>query len=165
MKLLNDESKLSVTEACAAKAVETIPLIMATIRAKVRACLPEDLTLPQFRALAYINRHPGTSLSTIAECLGLTLSSVSKIIDALVKRGDVRHTVSRTDRRLAKLALTKQGVASLQAATAEAQDRLAVLLAPLADEECAVVMTVLDRLSQICQPAYTHTDVCSTATK
>ena len=55
-------------------------------RATCAATAAADLSVPQFRTLLFLRRHPGASLSEVAEHIGLTLPSISKMIDRLEAR-------------------------------------------------------------------------------
>ena len=65
---MEDEAEL------ASKLVEVIPLVMRAIRSHMRANRALDLSVPQYRALGFVVRHPGASLSQVAEHQGLTLA-------------------------------------------------------------------------------------------
>src|ERR1035437_6023879 len=65
----------------AARAVlETVPLVMRAIRARMREGRPEAISVPQFRALVYIRRHPGTGLSAVADQVGTSLPAASELV-------------------------------------------------------------------------------------
>ena len=59
---------------CAAELLEVVPLMMRVIRAKVRAHSSPELSVPQFRALAFLGRNEGAMLGDVATFLVLTLS-------------------------------------------------------------------------------------------
>ena len=86
-------------EECARQVLEAVPLVMLAIRTEMRRHRGSDLSVPQFRVLVYLNRHAGASLSDIAEHMGLTLPSMSKMIDGLVLRGLVLRRTNPADRR------------------------------------------------------------------
>ncbi len=71
---------------CARQLLETIPQIMRFIRAEMRSHRGHDLSVPQFRTLTFIHRNPEVSLSHLADHLGLTLPSTSKLVDGLVNQ-------------------------------------------------------------------------------
>jgi DNA-binding MarR family transcriptional regulator len=151
MQQLNDaKAPTAEAMACAAAVVEAAPLLMTTIRTVLAACLPEDLTLPQLRVLLWVCRYPRVSLSVVAEHLGLSVSSISRIIDALVKRGDVQHRVSPENRRQAELMLTPQGEQALSAARTQVEIHIAAKLGSLSAEETAGVLAAMTRLQQAC---------------
>src|SRR5512136_939151 len=102
-------------ETCAQEILEVVPLVMRTIRAEMRRHRTADLSVPQFRTLAFIDRNVDASLSDVAEHIGLTLPSMSKIVDGLVTRKLVTRQTAAEDRRRMMLALTTRGRSALQA--------------------------------------------------
>lgn len=136
---------------CAHDILEVAPLIMRVIRAEMRRHRGFDLSVPQFRTLAYLDHYHGASLSDVAEFIGLTLPSMSKLMDGLVARQLVTRAISPTDRRRVTLALTSQGRSGLQAARQATQIYLAQRLAELPAEERAVV----GRAMQVLRPLFT----------
>jgi DNA-binding MarR family transcriptional regulator len=94
-----------------------------------------ELSLPQFRALVFLSRNAGASLSAVAEHLGLMPPSASKMLDGLITRNLARRQDSLADRRRVTLTLTVEGRSALKKARDRAQIRLAELLStvPAAD--------------------------------
>ena len=90
-------------------ALETIPTVMRAIRTMMRAEGKKDLTVPQFRALGYIDRHRGASLKDVAEHLGIPMSGASRLVDKLVNRKLVTRTTDTEDRRRVILNLLPAG--------------------------------------------------------
>src|SRR5690349_2776005 len=120
MELLENRSNNPASaEACAALMMETVPSVMRTIRAEMRHRRPCDLSVPQFRALAFIRRHPGASLSDVAEHLGLTLPAASTLVDNLVARDLISRAPNPENRRRVTLTLTPPGQAAFAAAHAD----------------------------------------------
>jgi DNA-binding MarR family transcriptional regulator len=120
---------------CAREVLEVIPSVMRYIRAEVRRHRTHDLSVPQFRALGFINRNPGTQLSALAEHLGLTPPSASKLVDGLVRRQLVERQPSSTDRRCITLHLTLAGKTLIQASYQASQAAFSRLFAGLAENE------------------------------
>lgn len=116
---------------CAGQILETIPMVMLAIRMEIRSHRRSDLSVPQFRVLIYLHRHEGTSLSDIAEHLGLTLPSMSKMVDGLVARHLVSRQMDPRDRRRVTLAATELGRTAMQSAYQATESRLAARLAAL----------------------------------
>ncbi len=119
--------------------METVPLVMRTIRSEFRAKRSAELSVPQFRTLAYIKNNDGASLSSLAGHIGLTLPSMSKLIDGLVNRGLVSRDAHREDRRKICLRLTPLGKSELESAYAHTQTFLAERLSRLAKDELFTV--------------------------
>ncbi|HJZ47474.1 MAG TPA: MarR family transcriptional regulator [Roseiflexaceae bacterium] len=140
MQLFEDRSDSQIdSDICAVAILETVPLVMRTVRAEMRRRRPADLSVPQFRALGFVRRHPGTSLSDVAEHVGLTLSAVSTLIDHLVTRELIERAVNPDNRRRATLTLTPLGQSALEAAHAHTRARLAELLGSLSAEDRALI--------------------------
>jgi DNA-binding MarR family transcriptional regulator len=135
------EMLASPTE-CAQVILEVVPLIVHAIRAEMARQQRPDLSLPRFRALSYLRREKGASLSDLGGCLGLSLPSTSKLVDTLVARGLVSRRQDPRSRRRLTLSLTPEGrrtLSRVRAATLEeigrslraasAEDRQAILRA------------------------------------
>jgi DNA-binding MarR family transcriptional regulator len=120
--------------ACAAQLLDVAPLVMRRIRSEMRRRTMLGLSIAQFRALNYLSRHPGASLSELAEFLGLTPPSASKLVQKLVTRKVVARRVGR-DRRRIRLTLTSHGRSALETARLETRDKLAESLGALSRSE------------------------------
>lgn len=131
---------------CAGLVMETVPVLMRTIKREMRQQRPEELSLPQFRTLSLLQRHPGLSLSQLTARLDITLASTSKLIDVLAKHGLVTRETSPTDRRKIVLLLTEHGRATLDAVWLATQARLSEMLAPLCPGDLAAVAQALRAL-------------------
>src|SRR5271165_7029185 len=96
-------------EACAGVVLDVVPLVMRTIRNHMRAARAADLSVPQFRALAFLKSHPGATLSDVAEHVGLTLPAASRMIDGLVARNYAERRPSTSNRRCIELRVSTDG--------------------------------------------------------
>ena len=133
--------------------LEMVPVVMRVIRREVRRHRQFDLSVPQFRALAFLEFFPGATLSDTAEHVGLTLPGMSRLIDGLVERALIERIVSRGDRRRVELTLTATGKAILADARRLAQEKLAEFLAPLSARENTLVIDAMRILRTVFQPA------------
>jgi DNA-binding MarR family transcriptional regulator len=104
-------------EESARKLLEVVPIIMQDIRSEMRRRRSLDLTVPQFRALAFVNRNEGSSLWEVAHHMGLTPPSTSRLVDGLITRGLMARNDHPTDRRRVRLTVTGPGLAVLEAST------------------------------------------------
>lgn len=141
-------STIETEAVCGDLLLDVVPLVMTAIRARSADIKPAELSIAQFRALAFIDRYAGLSLSAVAEMLGLSLSSVSKLIEGLVQSGYVRHEVCPEDRRRARLESTAKGRTTMRRARAHMREVLATRLLEL---EPAALVTVTDALLQLQQ--------------
>jgi len=140
----------------AREVLEVVPLIMRTIRKEMRSRRSPDLSVVQFRTLLFLNRNPGASLSTVAEHLGLTLPTVSKMVDRMVANNLVTREDSSADRRRMTLTLTAKGQNLLAEARGGTLERLAGILEGLAPGEREVVHQAVQILQGLFSPAVTR---------
>jgi len=125
---------------------ETVPVVMRAIRAKLRQHRDADLSVAQFRTLAFIDRRNGVSLSEVASHIGLTLPSMSKMVDGLVNRKLITRSAHDSDRRRICLSITPAGKDILQSSYASTQAFLADKVSGLSAPELEAVSTALHLL-------------------
>ena len=138
---------------CADDVLEVIPLIMRSIRAEMRGHRSPELSVPQFRALAFAGMHEGATLSDLADHLGLMPPAASKIVDGLVSSGLIERRANRTDRRRIWLVLTGGGQEKLRATRRIARECLAKMFSPLPAGDCAKISDAMRQLRGLFQNA------------
>jgi MarR family transcriptional regulator for hemolysin len=140
---------ITTAERCAVQLLDIVPVIMRYIRVEMRRSRGYDMTVPQFRTLAYLSSNQGSSLSGLAEHIGLTLPSASKMVDLLVARELVERIMCTEDRRRVKLSLTANGWAAWAMGYQAAKAYLAKKMSQLSEEEqekVAQMMTIIKPL-------------------
>ncbi len=130
----------------AGELLDVVPKVMRVVRVQMRRHRTADLSVPEFRTLGFLNSHAGASLSDVADHIGLTLPSMSKLIDGLVERKLVTREFDPADRRRVTLALTGRGRAILETAHAASQTYLAEVLAALSPAERTTVAQAMQSL-------------------
>jgi DNA-binding MarR family transcriptional regulator len=133
--------------------MDLAPMLMRLMRQELNAQEALDLSVPQFRTLRFVARHPATSLSDLAEHLGMTLPAASKLVDRLLEQLLITRATAAGDRRRAELTLTLRGQAALKLAAAAAQAHLAERLAALSEQELAICGQALTLLRASVTPA------------
>ena len=108
----------AAAQECAILLLEAVPRVMRALQHAMGQLDAPALTVPQFRALNFVQTHEGPTLSATAEFLGLTLPSTSKLIDQLVRRGILARDDDAKDRRRMALRLTPRGDTLLKSARA-----------------------------------------------
>lgn len=131
---------------------------MRTIRREMRRQRAADLSVPRFRALGYLSRHPGAPLAELAEHLGLTAPATSRLVEGLVVRGYASRQTNASDRRSVALTVTAKGAEMLAAAQAHVRGHLAETLAALSADERATVA----RAAELLRPLFAVRDQTST---
>src|SRR5437667_9760884 len=112
MQLLS-KSRNSRGRACAREVMGALPPVVWYMRRQMRGNRG-GLSMPQFRALVRIEREPSATITAIAEHLALSVSSTSRLIAGLVRRGFLARKATPRDRRQAPMTLTDQGPARLR---------------------------------------------------
>ena len=133
----------------AALVVENVPLLMRLLRAKFREKRATELSMAQFRTLAFINANRGASLSETAGHIGLSLPSMSKLVDTLVQDGLLTRSADGVDRRRICLGLTSTGKRELEEAYRHTQSFFTEKFAELSNEERTQVAEAMHKLSKL----------------
>ena len=123
-----------------------VPLVMRTMRTEMRGHRTVLLSVPQFRALNFVDHHPEASLSEMAVHIGVTLPSMSRLVDGLVERKLVIRQGHAEDRRRLTLSLTRHGRSLLRAAHTATELLIAARLAALGSEDLAMVVRAMNIL-------------------
>ena len=116
--------------AAAAAILDTVPVAMRALRSRMRANRG-GLSVPQFRAMMFVRRNPGSSLSQIAEHLGTSVPAASELVSRLVAQGLVIRVTDPMERRRIRLTLSDDGRRDLELARSGTEAWLAGLLAGL----------------------------------
>ncbi|TYQ24483.1 MarR family transcriptional regulator [Pseudanabaena sp. UWO311] len=145
-----DSSLNSISpQLCAARVMDVVPTVMRWIYTEVRQQESTCLTIPQLRALAFLQINAGTSLVALAEYLGVTSASTSTMVERLVQKEYVTRVEHPKSRRKVVLSLTVAGEEHLQQVRQITRDRLADKIAHLPPEHLAHLLNGLEELSQI----------------
>ena len=139
------------SKAVTRQVIEVVPLVMHGIRSQMRRHRAPGLSLPQFRVLTFLERYAGASLSDVAEYIGVTLPSMSKMVDGLVEQKLVARKLDTADRRRATLSLTRRGCTVLSTARAHTQKQLAQQFEALPAAKRAIIVQAMESLRPIFQ--------------
>jgi MarR family transcriptional regulator for hemolysin len=101
---------------CAHEVLDVVPMIFRLIRNELQEYGAKEMSVPQYRTLSYVYRKGGVSLSEVADHIGLTLPTISMLVDGLVARGLMNRREDTEDRRRMTLTLTEPGRARLESA-------------------------------------------------
>jgi len=141
--------ELEAVAAGAVEAVLTASRALVAVAARSLACVAEEVTLPQYRALVVLASRGPQGLAALAESLAVTPSTATRMCDRLVRKGLVTRRVDPDDRRLVRLALSPNGRRLVQEVTEQRRVEIAHLLAELSAEEQRAVTASLNRLAAV----------------
>ena len=128
---------------CAKAMLDGMPQVMWFIRREMRRNRNLGLSVPQFRTLVLLDRYPHTTLSCVAENLGSTLPTASRIVSGLVKKRMIRRGTVEADRRQAALVLTPRGRSAFEVARIATQGQVAGKVRMLSAQERETVVTAM----------------------
>ena len=135
--------------------LDGVPSVMWFVRAQMRENRTADLSVPQFRTLILLQRWPHASISHIAEHLGASLPSASRLVTGLVQRKLIRRKASKSDRRQTTLELTATGRVVLRRAQRATLRSLAQKLKGLTEQERANLAAAMTLLPRVFDPTQT----------
>jgi len=137
------------SDEAARELLEVVPVILKDIRSEMRSRRPLDLTVPQFRTLAFVDRNKGTSLSAVANHMGLTLPSTSRLVDGLLARGMLTREDNPADRRCVKLGVTNHGLTILETSRRGTLTYLTDKIASLSAEDREVIIKAMKAMRSV----------------
>jgi DNA-binding MarR family transcriptional regulator len=130
----------------AAAVLACVPDVMREIRRAMRQAAPAGVSVPQFRALIFAQRHPQAAVGELAAHLGVTLPTASVTVARLAREGWLQVDESLGDRRRRLMVLTPAGQALVHAAWTHTLHHLADRLAALAPAQLAMLGDSLNSL-------------------
>ena len=129
------------------------------VRRWMTRAMPADLhvemgavTMQQMHALHTIKRRGAMTMGELAESLAASLSSATQMADRLVRFGLVERMSDPADRRLVRVALSPRGAEIFERREAAWRQAVAQALEGLSDEECAILVRVLERTAGVHAP-------------
>jgi DNA-binding MarR family transcriptional regulator len=129
--------------------LEVIPLLMCRIRGEMREAAPRELTVPQFRILAYLSGNPQVTSSELAAHQGVSLPAMSKAVDGLVKRGYLQRLGHGQDRRKVSLGLSAAGRRLFLQSKSSVEERISKRLAKLGPSGLSALEKALGLLEKL----------------
>ena len=139
----------ATSDESASELLDVVPIVMRDIRSEMRSRRSPDLTVPQFRALVFVNRNKGTSLLEVANHMGLTPPSVCRLVDVLISRGFMTREEHPSDRRRVKLAVTRRGATVLETCRKGTLAHLSGKLSCLAADDMAAILKAMQALRNV----------------
>src|SRR5919199_2353532 len=112
-----------------------------------REWLEVDLTMPQLKVLFLLYSAGSASMGQLAASLGVTLSTVTGIVDRLVEHAMVVREEDPHDRRLVVCRLTSEGAAIAERLNHAGNSRLAAVLGRLSLDQLRCVVDGLQLLT------------------
>jgi DNA-binding MarR family transcriptional regulator len=125
--------------------------VLANVTSSAIAAAYEErfgLSIPEWRVIAVLMRHPGLSAREVAEKSRMDAVAVSRAVNRLLRAGRLRRAVAADDRRRSILEVSPAGVAVYRGVAPLALDFERALLETLTNAERASLDRLLGALTQ-----------------
>lgn len=131
------------------RALRAIRRMIRQITAHSRRLSSESgLTLPQLVCMRSIDELDldEVTVAAVADAVGLSRSTVSVVVDRLVRNGLVTRVRSERDRRRVHLGLTDEGRSKLEAMNRPLQDRFLARLTAMDEADQERILSTLEQV-------------------
>src|SRR5579883_334016 len=113
---------------------------------RLRAWSDLGLTMPTLKVLYLLRQDPGTPAGALASMLGVTPSTVTGLVDRLVKQNLVSRHEDRQDRRLVRNFLTEDGLRAINDLERQSRAIMTNIVDELDDDALAGLVQALGDL-------------------
>jgi len=152
IKSIGPDDRASSAAAAAGELLDVLPPLMRFVRKHMRSHRTEGLSVPQFRTLVALDATPAMKLSAVADFLGASAPTTSRIVSKLVAKGLVTRCECARDRRQVDLRLTARGQRVRDVAREATQILLAKELATLGAADQRAVLQAMQALRSLFAP-------------
>ncbi|MFZ2056111.1 MAG: MarR family transcriptional regulator, partial [Acidimicrobiales bacterium] len=128
-------------------AVLSASRVLVAVAARSLADVAEEVTLTQYRTLVVLASRGPQNLAGLAEAVGVTPATATRMCDRLVRKDLIRRRTERDDRRQLRVALTVKGRSLVDAVTGRRRQEIARIMNEIPVEQQAVVVQALGRLA------------------
>ncbi len=142
MNKSNSESPDTVVDA-----VLSASRVLVAVAARSLADIAEEVTLTQYRTLVVLASRGPQNLVGLAEAVGVTPATATRMCDRLVKKKLIVRQSEQDDRRQVRLALTNKGLKLVGAVTNRRRREIEAILSTIAPEEQSVLVQALSQFA------------------
>ena len=120
---------------------------LVAVAARSLADVAEEVTLTQYRTLIVLASRGPQNLAGLADAVGVTPATATRMCDRLVRKGLIRRRTERDDRRQLRVALTVKGRSLVDAVTVRRRQEIGRIMSEIPVEQQAVLVQALGRLA------------------
>ncbi len=128
-------------------AVLSASRVLVAVAARSLSDVAEEVTLTQYRTLVVLASRGPQNLAGLAELVGVTSATATRMCDRLVKKRLIARQAIKNDRRQVRLALTKEGLRLVDEVTERRRREIEVIVDTIASAEQAVLIHALSRFA------------------
>ena len=142
MNKRNYESPDSVVDA-----VLSASRVLVAVAARSLSDISEEVTLTQYRTLVVLASRGPQNLVGLAEVVGVTPATATRMCDRLVKKKLIVRQSEQDDRRQVRLALTKKGLKLVGTVTDRRRREIEAILSAIDPAEQTVLVRALSQFA------------------
>ncbi len=142
MNILADDSTDSVIDA-----VLSASRVLVAVAARSLSDIAEEVTLTQYRTLVVLSSRGPQNLVGLAEAVGVTPATATRMCDRLVKKKLIVRESGQDDRRQVRLAPTKKGLKLVGAVTGRRRREIEAILCTIAPGKQTVLVQALSQFA------------------
>jgi DNA-binding MarR family transcriptional regulator len=121
--------------------------VLVAVAARSLSDIAEEVTLTQYRTLVVLASRGPQNLVGLAEAVGVTPATATRMCDRLVKKKLVVRQSELDDRRQIRLALTKKGIKLISAVTDRRRREIETILRAIDPKEQNVLVLALGQFA------------------
>jgi DNA-binding MarR family transcriptional regulator len=121
--------------------------VLVAVAARSLSDVAEEVTLTQYRTLVVLASRGPQNMAGLAEAVGVTPATATRMCDRLVKKKLIVRRNERGDRRQVRLALSKTGLDLVTAVTSRRRQEIEKIIDAVPTEERAVLVQALGRFA------------------
>lgn len=121
--------------------------VLVAVAARSLSDVAEEVTLTQYRTLVVLASRGPQNMAGLADAVGVTPATATRMCDRLVKKKLVVRRTERGDRRQVRLALSKSGLDLVTAVTQRRRLEIKKIIGTIAPEERGVLVQALGRFA------------------
>src|ERR1035438_6344690 len=131
----SDDSGPSASPDSVIDAVLTASRVLVAVAARSLADVAEEVTLTQYRTLVVLASRGPQNLAGLAEAVGVTPATATRMCDRLVRKDLIRRRTERDDRRQLRVALTIKGRSLVDAVTVRRRQEIGQIMSEIPRSE------------------------------
>lgn len=122
-----------------------------------KVCLSQHgVTASQGYAVLTLPREGSLSMYELSEAIGITGSTMTRIVDPLVNKGLVQRKTDDEDRRIVRVSLTEQGRTLRLTLEKELQEFFKLVLGEIQDDELQTIVDSVKKVNMAFSEAFKH---------
>lgn len=128
-------------------AVLSASRVLVAVAARSLTDIADEVTLTQYRTMIVLASRGPQNLASLAESVGVTSATATRMCDRLVKKGLIARNEQVDDRRQVHLALTKKGLTLVSQVTNRRRHEIETIVNSIAPDERDVLVHALSHFA------------------